>query len=74
MMAASCLEVVPSFTFWFGNSQHTSAIQVAYYDGQIELTQGDETIVIEPFYAKELFKEILGKQQNALLQLDKMRK
>lgn len=63
------LTTVPTFTFWQekkGEEYETEkAVQVSYYNGSIELTQGNQNILIDPEMAKELFKEILKHQQEA---------
>jgi hypothetical protein len=66
------LKNVPTFVFWQNTEENPEEpIQVSYYNGLIELTQGDNNINIHPALAKALFKEIIKYQPVAEKWLNK---
>jgi hypothetical protein len=68
----SHLTTVPSFVFWQSTEEDIEEpVQVSYYNGTIELKQGDNDINIHPALAKALFKEILKHQPEAEKWLNK---
>ena len=62
----SHLITVPTFVF---NQENNDTIEypiiVAYYNNTIELTQGGNSILINPDFVKQLFKEIIKHQPEA---------
>jgi hypothetical protein len=68
----SHLKTVPTFVF---NQNIDDILEqpiiVAYYNGSIELSQNDESIVIHPELINGLFKEIIKNQPEAQGWLDR---
>lgn len=66
------LKTVPTFVFnQNAEDMFEQPITVAYYNGSIELSQNDESIVIHPELIKGLFKEIIKHQPEAQGWLDR---
>ncbi len=68
----SHLKTVPTFVFnQNAEDIFEQPIIVSYYNGSIELSQNDESIVIHPELIKGLFKEIIKHQPEAQAWLDR---
>lgn len=66
------LVTVPNFVFDQENDDISEyPITVAYYNGSIELSQRDNSIILHPDLVKQLFKEIIKHQPEAQHWLDR---
>lgn len=61
------LLTVPTFIFHQENEDgnYEYPIRVSYYNGSIEISQRDNSILIAPEFIKQLFREISKHQPNA---------
>ena len=60
------LVTVPNFVFDQENEDvNEYPVTVAYYNGSIELSQRDNSIILHPDFVKQLFKEIIKHQPEA---------